>query len=250
MPDWASEYFERGYEQRWGVLQVTDELRREANGLWRRLQLRSRARVADLGCGHGRYALAFAERDADVVGVDSAVALLQQARQLGLESGLSAHWVRGDIRDLPLRQESCTAVVVMDAFGFFEADDENERVLAEAMRILVPGGFLAMKVVNGEPVLASFRPADREERQGVVVVISRTLTGEPARMLERVSISGPRGDGQYERRQRLYRVGELLAAAKRVGFTGAEVFADAHGTTFEPATSPTIWVIGQLAHAV
>ena len=185
-----------------------------------------------------------------MVGVDSAVALLQQARQLGLERDLPAHWVRGDIRDLPLRQESCAAVVLIDAFGFFEADDENERVLAEAMRIVVPGGFLAMKVVNGEPILASFRPTDREDRQGVVVTISRTLTGEPARLLERVSISGPRGDGQYERRQRLYRVGDLLAAAKRVGFTSAEVFADAHGATFEPAASPTMWVIGQRAHAV
>ena len=197
MSDWAGEYFGRGYAQRWGVLPVTDNIRRETRGLWRHLQLGSRARVLDLGCGHGRYALAFAERGAEVVGIDSAAALLQQARRLGVELRLPAQWVRGDIRSLPVRPQSCDGVVLMDAFGFFEADDENERVLVEAARVLAPDGCLAVKVVNGELILASFRGTDREERDGVVVTISRTLTGEPARMIERVSISGSRGNGQY-----------------------------------------------------
>lgn len=248
MSDWTGEYFERGYAQRWGPLPVTDNVRRETSHLWSRLQLRSRARVVDLGCGNGRYALAFAEHGADVVGVDSAVTLLLEAKRRGSELGLPAHWVLGDMRDVPLRPESCDAVVVMDAFGFFEGEDENERVLAEAARVLVPGGCLALKVVNGEPILASFRHADREERDGVVVGISRTLTLEPARMIERVSISGSRGNGQYERRQRLYRADELSAGAKRVGFTIAGVFADAYGARFEPTTSPSMWVISQRGH--
>jgi ubiquinone/menaquinone biosynthesis C-methylase UbiE len=199
MSDWAREYFERGYVQRWGPLPVTDGVRRETSGLWGRLQLRSKARVVDLGCGHGRYALAFAEQGAEVVGVDSAVTLLRHAKRLGSERGLPTHWVRGDMRAVPLRAESCDAVVAMDAFGFFDAEDENEQVLAEAARLVALGGCVALKVVNGEPILASFRDADREEREGVVVTISRTLTLEPARMIERVSVSGSRGNGQYER---------------------------------------------------
>ena len=250
MADWAGEYFERGYAQRWGLLTVTDKVRRETGDLWGRLQLSSSARVVDLGCGPGRYALAFAEQGADVVGVDSAVTLLLQAKRLGSQLGLRAQWVRGDMRSVPLRPESCDAVVVMDAFGFFEAEDENERVLAEAARVLVPGGRLALKVVNGEPILASFRYTDREERDGVVVRISRTLTLEPARMIERVLVSGARGNGQYERRQRLYRADELSAGAKRVGFAVVGVFADAYGGIFEAATSPSLWVIGQRMHAV
>jgi hypothetical protein len=69
-------------------------------------------------------------------------------------------------------------------------------------------------------------------------------------MIERVSVSGSRGNGRYERRQRLYRAEELSAAAKRVGFTIAGVFADACGAVFEPATSSSMWVIGQRPHAV
>ena len=134
MSEWASHYFERGYAQRWGVLPVTELVRRDTACLWDRLQLSPGGHVADLGCGHGRYALALAERGADVVGVDFAASLLRDAKQLGLAAGLRAQWVRGDIRRVALRQGSCDAVVVMDAFGFFEGEDENERVLAEAAR--------------------------------------------------------------------------------------------------------------------
>jgi len=241
--DWASHYFEHGYAQRWGILPVTDRIRHDTACLWGRLQLAPRARVVDFGCGQGRYALAFAEHGADVIGVDAADSLLQQATRLGAEAGLTARWLRGDIRSVALRQDSCDAVVVMDAFGFFEAEDDNDRVLAEAARVLVPGGRLAVKVVNGEPILAGFRHADREERDGVVVTLSRSLNLDPPRMLERVSVSGSRGTGRYERRQRLYRSEEVSAAARRAGFPIVDVFADACGAVFEPATSPTMWAI-------
>ena len=249
MSDWTRDYFERGYAQRWGLLTVTEQIRRETRSLWERFQLRSDARVVDLGCGHGRYALAFAERGATVVGVDSAVNLLLHARRFGLERGLHARWVRGDMCGIPLRSGFFDAALIMDAYGFFDTEDENEGVLVEAARLLVPGGCLVMKVVNGGPILASFRTADREERDGTVVTISRTLALQPARMIERVSISGSRGNGQYERRQRLYRAEELSGAANRAGLSVVGVFEDAHGARFEPAVSPTMWVVGQRGSA-
>jgi hypothetical protein len=137
------------------------------------------------------------------------------------------------------------AVVVVDAFGFFEAEDENERVLTETARLLQPGGCLVLKVVNGSPILSGFRSADREERDGVVVSISRVLTLAPARMIEHLSVSGARGSGQYERRQRLYRSDEISAVMNRAGFAVVGLFADASGAAFEPATSSTLWVIGR-----
>jgi ubiquinone/menaquinone biosynthesis C-methylase UbiE len=245
MSDWAREYFERGYAQRWGLPGPSDQVRVEANGLYDWLQLSPTSRVIDIGCGHGRHAAALAERGPDVIGVDFAVALLNRARHLTAESRTHVRWIRGDMRSLPLRSECAGGAVVMDAFGFFETEEEDEAVLREAARVLTNGGRLGLKVVNGDPVLDTFRERDREERDGTVVSVYRTLTLDPPRMTERISISGSRGRGEYERRQRLYGIEELRAALEHAGFAIVGVFARPDGTPFEPKLSATMWIVGQ-----
>src|SRR5262245_28002258 len=117
-PDWARDYFERGYGQRWGLAAPSDQVRLETDGVWNLLRLAPASRVIDIGCGHGRHALALAERGADVVGLDFATALLNRARQLAVERSTRVGWVRGDMRRLPFPPACADAVVVMDAFGF------------------------------------------------------------------------------------------------------------------------------------
>lgn len=247
MPDWIREYFERGYAQRWGLPPPSDHVRLQATGLWNLLRLSPTSRVIDIGCGHGRHALALAERGPEIIGLDFAVALLKRARHLAAELGTKVRWIRGDMRRLPFRSECANGAIMMDAFGFFDTEEEHEAVLREAARVLTPGGRLVLKVVNGGPILDAFRETDREERDGVVVSVSSTLTRDPPRMTERISVSGCRGQGEYERRQRLYRVEDLCAAFEQVGFAIAGVFADPDGATFEPAVSSTMWVVGRSA---
>jgi ubiquinone/menaquinone biosynthesis C-methylase UbiE len=245
MSDWAREYFERGYAQRWGLPPVSDRIRLEASGLWELLHLTPSSRVVDIGCGHGRHALALAERGPAVFGVDFAATLLIRAQRDGADLGVQAHWIRGDMRRLPLRSGSFSAAVSIDAFGFFEAEEENQAVLMEAARVLGPGGRLGLKVVNGGPILDSFRETDYEERDGTLVKISRTLSLAPPRMIEKITVSGTAGGGEYERHQRLYRVEELGAAFERAGLSVTGVLASPAGAPFEPATSFTMWVLGQ-----
>ncbi|MGE5837984.1 MAG: class I SAM-dependent methyltransferase [Acidobacteriota bacterium] len=245
MADWTTEYFERGYGQRWGLRAPSDQVRLEADGLSRLLQLSPVSRVIDIGCGHGRHAIALAERGSNVIGLDGAAALLNRARQLAAGLQRQIRWVRGDMRWLPFRSECADAAVVMDAFGFFDTEQEHEAVLREAARVVTIGGRLALKVVNGGLVLDDFRESEREERDGVVVSVSNRLTFDPPRLIQRISVSGSRGHGDYERRQRLYRVGELSAALTHAGFAIDGVFAGPGGTPFDAAGSASMWIIAR-----
>jgi ubiquinone/menaquinone biosynthesis C-methylase UbiE len=245
MPDWIREYFEHGYAQRWGLPAPSDHVRLQADALWNLLQLSPTSRVIDIGCGHGRHALALADRGPEIIGLDFAVALLKRARHLAGELRTQVRWVRGDMRRLPFQSECADATIMMDAFGFFDTEEEHEAVLREAARVLTTGGRLVLKVVNGGPILDAFRETDREERDGVVISVSSTLTIDPPRMTQRISVSGSRGQGEYERRQRLYRVEELCVALEHVGFAIVGVFASPDGATFEATVSSTIWIVGQ-----
>ena len=245
LPDWTYEYFERGYGQRWGLRPPSDHVRQEAGALWNLLRLSPASRVIDIGCGHGRHALALVERGAEVVGLDFAVALFSRARQLEQELGIRGAWVRGDMRRLPFRAECAGAAILMDAFGFFETDDEHDAVLREAARVLTAGGRMALKVVNGGLVLDDFCDTEQEERDGTVVSVVNTLALGPPRLIQRISVQGSRGHGEYERRQRLYRVDELRAALEHAGFSVVHVLGHPDGAPFDPATSPTVWIVAE-----
>ena len=154
------------------------------------------------------------------------------------------------MRRLPLRGTCVDAAILMDSFGFFDTEEENEVVLREAARVLTAGGRLGLKVVNGSHVLHTFRESDREEREGTVVTVSRTLTFGPPRMTERLSVRGSRGDGEYERRQRLYGAEDLRALFERVGFANVGVFASPDRGPFQPTASPSIWIVGRRSGVV
>ena len=246
VPDWTREYFERGYGQRWGLRPPSDQVRQDSGSLWKLLRLSLGSRVIDIGCGHGRHAFALAERGAEVIGLDFSVALLNRARQLEEELRIRSGWIRGDMRCLPFRTDCGDGVIMMDAFGFFDTDEEHEAVLLEVARVLKTDARLALKIVNGGLVLDDFRDTEREERDGVVVSVVNGLTFGPPRLTQRLTVRGSRGHGEYERRQRLYRVEELRAALERAGLSVIDVFGTPDGAPFAAASS-TMWIVAQLS---
>jgi SAM-dependent methyltransferase len=243
--DWARDYFDRGYAERWGLPAPSDGVRAEAAGLWTLLRLLPASRVVDIACGHGRHALALAQRGSDVVGVDFSAPLLRRARELAGELRLRARWIRADMRSLPLRTGCAWAAIATDAFGLLGSDEEDAAMLREARRVLTIGGRIALKVVNGGRILDAPRGHDVERRGGTEITISRTFTGSPAMMTERLHVDGPDGRGDYERRQRLYRVDELSAALEGAGFAILGVFASPDGAPFDAASSPAMWAVAE-----
>jgi SAM-dependent methyltransferase len=104
------------------------------------------ARVAEIGCGTGPVvrALAALPGVASVVGIDPSPYFLERARQLAtrhLANGpADVELVEGDARAVPLPDGSLDAVVFYTTLCHVP---EPERALAEARRVLRPGGVLA-----------------------------------------------------------------------------------------------------------
>jgi hypothetical protein len=76
---------------------------------------------------------------------------------------------------------------------------------------------------------------------------NNTLTFGPPRLIQRISVRGSRGDGEYERRQRLYRVDEMRAALEHAGLSVVAVFGNSDRTPFDPALSSTMWIVAERA---
>ena len=106
---------------------------------WRRaLAARVNAgdRVLDLGTGTGDLALSAARRGARVVGVDVSQEMLRCAVRRG--GVLAARMFQGDAAHLPFGDGGFN--VVISAFVLRNVYASLDQVLAEARRVLVPGG--------------------------------------------------------------------------------------------------------------
>jgi SAM-dependent methyltransferase len=243
---WTESYFEHAYAKRWGLGPPSAATRAEAVQLLTLLGSRPEAPLLDVGCGHGRYALALAAQGRRVVGLDASRALLALAANHANGVPEPPQWVRGDMRSLPFAS-AFGGALLLDSFGFFDQDEDNAQALQELRRILLPAGRVVVAVANGAPILADFRQRDVERRGAVVVEIERTLQRHPTQVLEALTIHDAGGVSRYERRQRLYSTRELRAVLDAAAFVVQAMFTDYLGGGFDEATSSKVVVVAEAA---
>lgn len=98
-------------------------------------------KVLDLACGTGNLAIPAARAGAEVVGVDIASNLLEQARSRAGAEGLAISFEEGDAEDLAYPGGSFDLIVTMFGAMFAARPD---RAAAEMLRVCRPGGQIAM----------------------------------------------------------------------------------------------------------
>jgi demethylmenaquinone methyltransferase/2-methoxy-6-polyprenyl-1,4-benzoquinol methylase len=98
-------------------------------------------RLADVGGGTGNYAAALAREGWDPIVIDRSSAMLARAAAKGLAT------VEADAQRLPFQDESFDAVTMISMLHHVE---DRSQALAEAQRILRPGGRLVLKGFTAE----------------------------------------------------------------------------------------------------
>jgi len=100
-------------------------------------EITSGERVLDIACGTGNAALLAGAAGAVVSGLDSAPRLIEVAQGQAESRGLDAHFVVGDLEELPFGDGSFDAV--LSIFGVIVASDAD-RAAAELVRVMASGG--------------------------------------------------------------------------------------------------------------
>ncbi len=106
------------------------------------------ARVLDVACGGGLIALPLAEDGFRVTGVDLSESSLVEARRR-VPPGADATFEVGDATALDVADASCDAVLLFD---MLEHVEDQAGVIAEAARVVRPGGVVLFNTFNRTPL--------------------------------------------------------------------------------------------------
>jgi ubiquinone/menaquinone biosynthesis C-methylase UbiE len=99
-------------------------------------------RVLDVACGPGLVVCAFAPYVREAAGIDVTPAMLDRARRLATEKGLTnVAWRQGDVNSLPYAEASFTIVTTRFSVHHFL---DPAAVLREMVRVCAPGGRIVV----------------------------------------------------------------------------------------------------------
>lgn len=244
MKEWTKRYYDEAYMRRWPLGQPDETILKNARFLLQALRIGEGNTLLDVGCGQGRYSLAFAKNGLKVTSLDASDALISEASRLARETGLSVEWITGDMRRIPFEHQFDGAILV-DAFGFFEDDSDNEEVIRQVAKALRSARRLVLVVVNGQRILNNFRAVDKEEKGDLTIEINRELLTPRRAMREVLRFKDQRGESTYDRYQRLYSVEELSELVRNSKLLLRETYGDLAGSHFDPDSSEKIVLVAQ-----
>lgn len=157
--------------------------------------------LLDLACGQGRHLAFLSELHSETFGMDLSLTLLKKA-----PSSVRSQVFCANMLNLPLKPSSLSAVFMwFTSFGYF--DDSNNKLLIEKVgKILKPGGYFLVDLLNETLVRQSLVAEDTQETEHYHVsnqrrlegslltkdiLITRKSTGAKRRIQERIRLYHP-----------------------------------------------------------
>lgn len=130
----------------------------EIQALRELLDAPSPARVLDLGCGSGHFAIALARAGFQLAAVDASDAMLREARAGHGEDGRRVQWIQAKMECLPFPDHSFDVVVQIVSLEFAL---DWRTALGEIRRVVRPGGSYIVGLACHKSLFSAMKPARR-----------------------------------------------------------------------------------------
>jgi SAM-dependent methyltransferase len=237
-PRWYDGFFESEWLDYLSLPGDHDAAVRQVDFLVEQLALEPGASVLDVACGRGRHSVELARRGFRVTGIDLSPRSLELAGAAAQAAGVEVELRCLDMRELDYDGVFDGAINVFTSFGYFEEDDENERVLHGISRALRPGGRFLIDTINPIALARVFQEHDwKEFEDGSVMTEHRwqnQLAGRGGATWTFIHPDGSRS--VLEHSVRFYAPWELRALVERAGLTVERAWGSSGGTDLGDGT--------------
>lgn len=208
---------------------LEERTKTEVEGIIKLLDLKGKEEILDIPSGYGRHSIGLAKKRFNVTGVELNSVHLGEAIKNVEKVEIKPNFVKENMINIAYKEKFDAIINMFYSFGFFETDEENNKVLKNFFDALKPGGkFLFHTDVNIPRILSGKYKKDE----------TRNLaSGKTLRILDKYNIEDKRiygtwiikdKNGKEEKKDysvRVYTKEEFIDLCKKVGFTKFETYS-------------------------
>ena len=189
--------------------------------------------VLDLCCGPGRHSVELAKRGLSVTGVDRSGFLLDRARERASESGVTVEWIMEDMRRFRRPEAFDLACNIFTSFGYFEAEDDDLRVLRNLHESLAGGGVLVIEILGKERMARTWQSSLCEDFPDGTTIVRRPRLRDNWSRVDNEWILVKDGHARtFHFEHTVYSGRELKDRLLGSGFAQVELYGDLEGAEY------------------
>jgi SAM-dependent methyltransferase len=205
------------------------------NHLIEYLQPESEDRILDLACGRGRHSVYLNKKGFDVVGVDLSAESIAYASAFENDKLLfEVH----DMRNLLCTNSFRYVFNLFTSFGYFERKSENEKVIVNISKTLVPGGKLILDFLNVELIRHGDYKEEIKNIEGISFRINKKI--KENLIVKTIEFTDEQKDFHFEEKLNLLTQEDFEQFFKKAGLTIEAKFGDYSLSPFVAEHSPRL----------
>ncbi|MCP4582798.1 MAG: methyltransferase domain-containing protein [candidate division Zixibacteria bacterium] len=241
--DWWEKYFDDNYLKLYSYTESSAH--QEVEGVVRMLNIKPPAEILDLCCGFGRHSLVLAQNGFDVTGLDLSERFLAQARQKAETLNVDISLEHSDMRNIEHEKKFDAIINLFTAFGFFNTEEEDLKVLKGVAKALKPDGQFVIDSINRDYVIHFGQWQRWTVENGTAILEERFFDFFKSRLeINHRLVNHKTQDRKLESSFRLYTLREMLGMFAKVGLALTDVYGDFDGSQFS-AKSPRMILVAR-----
>ncbi|MDC1403674.1 class I SAM-dependent methyltransferase [Crocinitomicaceae bacterium] len=236
--DWFDSWFDSKYYHTLYRSRDEKEAKNFITRLVAKLNLPEKSYVLDLACGKGRHSRTLEKLGMTVLGADLSKESIKSAKK---KESKTLKFLVHDMREV-IQGESFDCIFnLFTSFGYFENNEENEKVLKGISEMLRPNGLFVFDYLNLDRAIDKLVPEEQKEIDGIEFNIQRTFDGKFIRKSIEVKDQGV--NFQFEEKVRGFQFNELKEMMLRDGLKPITIFGNFDLETYDEKHSERMIII-------
>lgn len=238
MDSWYQKWFDTPYYHILYKDRNYDEARSFIDAIIDFLDINKNATILDLACGKGRHAIYLNNKGFDVVGTDLSQKNIENLK--GKEKD-NLKFFQKDMRELVQKEHFDLVLNLFTSFGYFDSDEDNQKVIDNISQNLKPGGLAVIDFMNSMDVITDLPVREMKNIDDIEFDIYKYL--ENGMVKKRITFHDLGNNYEYEEEVKAYQLSDFKKFIENSELEVIHVFGDYRLQEFTETASDRLIIV-------